>query len=141
MGLVSEQSLYNLLRRTVELEVIPACTAYGLAFLPYSPLGGGALGGTPGDNEKGRRNAFKQSETIAAYQQFCASIGAAPADVALAWLARQPGVTAPIIGPRTMAQFDASCAALEIPLDDAAMARLNELFPGPGGAAPEAYAW
>ena len=76
MGLVSEQSLYNLLRRTVELEVIPACTAYGLAFLPYSPLGGGALGGTPGDNEKGRRNAFKQSETIAAYQQFCASIGA-----------------------------------------------------------------
>lgn len=141
MGLVSEQSLYNLLRRTVELEVIPACRAYGLAFLPYSPLGGGALGGTPGDNEKGRRSSLKQSETIAAYQQFCASIGFAPGDVALAWLARQPGVTAPIIGPRTLAQFDASCAALEIALDDDALARLNELFPGPGGAAPEAYAW
>ncbi len=141
MGLVSEQSLYNLARRTVELEVIPACLSYGLAFLPYSPLGGGALGVTPGSNEKGRRSSIQQSDKLVAYQQFCASIGHSPADVALAWLARQPGVTAPIIGPRTLAQFDTSCAALDIALDDDAMARLDELFPGPGGAAPEAYAW
>ena len=141
MGLVSEQSVYNLLRRTVELEVIPACRSYGLAFLPYSPLGGGMLGGKPADNEKGRRAALPQTNAITAYQEYCRSIGQTPGDVALAWVAHQPGVTAPIIGPRTMAQFDASVAALDIALDDDVMKRLNELFPGPGGAAPEAYAW
>jgi aryl-alcohol dehydrogenase-like predicted oxidoreductase len=141
MGLVSEQSVYNLLRRTVELEVIPACTAYGLAFLPYSPLGGGMLGGKPADNEKGRRVALPQTAAITAFEEYCRSIGRSTSDVALAWVARQPGVTAPIIGPRTMAQFDASVAALEIKLDDGVMRRVGELFPGPGGPAPEAYAW
>jgi len=141
LGLVSEQSIYNLLKRTVELEVIPACGDYGMAFLPYSPLGAGELGGRPADNEKGRRAFFAPSDTIAAYQTFCDSIGHSPADVALAWVAQQPGVTAPIIGPRTLAQFDANVAAIEIALDAAALAKLNELFPGPGGPAPEAYAW
>ncbi len=141
MGLVSEQSIYNLLRRTVELEVIPACLAYGLAFLPYSPLGGGMLGGKPADNEKGRRASLPQSAAITAFQEFCRSIGHTPGDVALAWLARQTGVTAPIIGPRTMAQFDASLAALDVSLDESVMKRIDELFPGPGGSAPEAYAW
>jgi aryl-alcohol dehydrogenase-like predicted oxidoreductase len=141
LGLVSEQSIYNLLKRTVELEVIPACRSYGLAFLPYSPLGGGLLGGKPADNEKGRRAFLPQSDAIAAYQEYCRSIGRTTSDVALGWLVRQPGVTAPIIGPRTMAQFDASVAALDIKLDDGVLTRVNELFPGPGGPAPEAYAW
>jgi len=141
MGLVSEQSVYNLLKRTVELEVIPACGAYGLGFLPYSPLGGGALGGKPADNEKGRRAFLPQSAAITEYQSFCRSLGHSAGDVALAWVAQQPGVTAPIIGPRTLAQFEASLAALTIKLDAGALARLDELFPGPGGAAPEAYAW
>jgi aryl-alcohol dehydrogenase-like predicted oxidoreductase len=141
MGLVSEQSIYNLLRRTVELEVIPACSAYGLAFLPYSPLGGGMLGGRPADNEKGRRAALPQTAAITAFEEYCRSIGQNTSDVALAWVARKPGVTAPIIGPRTMAQFDASVAALGIKLDDGIMRRIDELFPGPGGPAPEAYAW
>jgi aryl-alcohol dehydrogenase-like predicted oxidoreductase len=140
-GLVSEQSIYNLLRRTVELEVIPACRAYGLAFIPYSPLAGGMLGGRPADNEKGRRATMPQTKAVTKFQEFCSGIGRAPSDVALAWVAQQPGVTAPIIGPRTQAQLDASLAALEITFDAETLKQMDELFPGPGGAAPEAYAW
>jgi len=141
LGLVSEQSVYNLAARTVELEVIPACRSYNMAFLPYSPLGGGKLGGKPRENEKGRRAYIPASPQIDAFNQFCDTIDQRPGDVALAWLAKQPGVTAPIIGPRTMAQFDESLAALDIELSDETMKKLNELFPGPGGPAPEAYAW
>ncbi|MFI4976678.1 MAG: aldo/keto reductase [Caulobacterales bacterium] len=141
LGLASEQSVYNLMKRTVELEVIPACRAYGMAFMPYSPLGAGMLAGKPVENERGRRTYLPQNAAVDAFAAFCATIGQTPAAVALAWLARQPGVTVPVIGPRTMAQFDASLAALEVELNDETLARLDELFPGPGGAAPEAYAW
>src|SRR5215469_1873940 len=141
LGLVSEQSVYNLMRRTVELEVLPACRGYGMAFLPYSPLAGGLLGGKPTDNERGRRAFLSQSRTLDDFEVLCRTIGAAPAKVALAWLSRQPGVTAPIVGPRTMAQFNASMDALALQLDDQILTKLNELFPGPGGEAPEAYAW
>lgn len=141
LGLVSEQSVYNLAKRTVELEVIPACRSYGMAFFPYSPLAGGLLAGKATENERGRRTYLRQSETITAYEDLCRSIGQRPADVALAWLSRQPGVTAPIVGPRTLAQFAANLAALKIELSEETLAKLHELFPGPGGAAPEAYAW
>ena len=141
LGLVSEQSVYNLMKRTVELEVLPACRAYGMAFLPYSPLAGGILGGKPTENERGRRAFLTPSRSLDDFETLCRTIGHAPADVALAWLARQPDVTAPIIGPRTMAQFDASIGALDVPLDDATLTKLSEIFPGPGGPAPEAYAW
>lgn len=141
LGLASEQSVYNLLKRTVELEVIPACRAYDMAFFPYSPLAAGLLGGKPTENERGRRSFLHQSDKIDAYEALCRSIDKSPADVALAWLARQPGVTAPIVGPRTMGQLDANLAALEIELSEEILSKLNELFPGPGGAAPEAYAW
>ena len=141
LGLVSEQSVYNLAKRTVELEVIPACRAYGMAFFPYSPLAGGLLAGKATDNERGRRTYLRPSETITAYEDLCRSIGERPADVALAWLSAQPGVTAPIVGPRTLVQFVANLAALKIELNEEVLSRINELFPGPGGAAPEAYAW
>ena len=141
LGLASEQSLYNLMKRTVELEVLPACAAYGMAFLPYSPLAAGALGGKPKENEPGRRSFVKQTEALDAYAVLCERIGRTPADVALAWLAHRPGVTAPIVGPRTLAQFEANLAAVEIGLDDETLAELDRIFPGPGGAAPEAYAW
>jgi aryl-alcohol dehydrogenase-like predicted oxidoreductase len=141
LGLVSEQSVYNLSNRTVELEVIPACQAYGMAFIPYSPLGGGKLGGKPKENEKGRRAYVQTTPQLDAYQKLCAEIGQEPGDVALAWLAKQPGVTAPIVGPRTLAQLEGSLKAIEIALDDETLKKLNELFPGPGGPAPEAYAW
>ena len=141
LGLASEQSIYNLMKRTVELEVLPACAAYGMAFLPYSPLAGGMLGGKPKDNEPGRRAFFKPNDAVDAFQAVCDELGQSPADVALAWLASRPGVTAPIVGPRTLAQFEANLASLEIGLSDETLAALDAIFPGPGGPAPEAYAW
>lgn len=141
LGLVSEQSVYNLAKRTVELEVIPAARAYGMAFMPYSPLGGGLLGGKPSDNDRGRRSNVNQTDRVQQFGAFCEEIGQTPAAVALAWVSGRPGVTAPVIGPRTMAQFDSSLQALELELPEEALKRLDELFPGPGGAAPEAYAW
>jgi aryl-alcohol dehydrogenase-like predicted oxidoreductase len=141
LGLVSEQSVYNLTKRMVELEVIPALRAYGMAFMPYSPLAAGLLGGKPTENERGRRAFLPGSAAIDQFQAFCQELGHPPAAVALAWVARQPGVTCPVIGPRTLAQLEASLAALEIDLSDDAWRKLDALFPGPGGPAPEAYAW
>jgi aryl-alcohol dehydrogenase-like predicted oxidoreductase len=148
LGLVSEQSLYNLAERSVELEVLPACEHYGLGVIPWSPLHGGMLGGVLAKIESGRR-ASEQTrkrleqhrDRVEAYETFCRELGEQPADVALAWLLHQPAVTGPIIGPRTVEQLDGALRALEIQLDDKALHRLDEIWPGPGGAAPEAYAW
>lgn len=146
-GLVSEQSLYNLKTRAIELEVIPACEAYGVGILPWSPLGGGLLGGSNAESSEGRRSeqgmraAFDWlRDTLDAWEKLCSELGERPADVALAWLLANPVVTAPIIGPRTMDQFEGSMRSLDIELDDAVLARLDQIFPGPGSA-PEAYAW
>lgn len=148
MGLVCEQSLYNLNARMVELEVIPACQGLGLGVIPWSPLAGGLLGGVLQKIEAGRRaserlqrDIEKYRPRIEAYEALCLSMGEAPADVALAWLLHNLAVTAPIIGPRTLEQLDGSLRALEIQLDEATLQRLDEIFPGPGGTAPEAYAW
>lgn len=148
MGLVSEQSLYNLNARTVELEVVPACKEYGLGLIPWSPLAGGLLGGVLAKIEKGRRaseNTQKEIDKnrpkLEAWEQFCKEMGENPADVALAWLLKNPVVTAPIIGPRTDEQLTGSLRALEIQFSEDALKKLDEIFPGPGGEAPEAYAW
>ncbi|WP_248960748.1 aldo/keto reductase [Sphaerisporangium perillae] len=147
-GLVSEQSHYNLLTRTVELEVLPACEEYGLGVIPWSPLAGGLLGGILRKIDKGRSAAEhvlasleKHRDQIERYEAFCDELGEQPADVALAWLLVQTAVTGPIIGPRTVEQLEGSLRALEIKLDDKALTTLDEIFPGPGGTAPEAYAW
>ncbi len=147
-GLVSEQSLYNLLVRDVELEVLPACRDYGVGLIPWSPLNGGLLGGVIQKTEAGKRRlegrAKEALEThrdaIQAWEDLCADIGQQPALAALAWLLHQDGVTAPIIGPRTLDQLDSTLGALEVHLDEAALQRIDEIFPGPGPA-PEAYAW
>ncbi|MCA9930908.1 MAG: aldo/keto reductase [Anaerolineales bacterium] len=148
MGLVSEQSLYNLNARMVEMEVVPACEHYGLGLIPWSPLGGGLLGGVLKKIEDGRRASERIQKAIdkhrpqlEAWEALCADMGENPADVALAWLLKQPAVTAPIIGPRTMEQLTGSLRALEIELNDQILTKLDELWPGPGGPAPEAYAW
>ena len=149
LGLVSEQSHYNLAVRTIELEVLPACRHYGLAMIPWSPLSGGILGGVLGRDSVSRRQtapALKRIEqmrpALMAWEALCADIGEEPAAVALAWLLHQDGVTSPIIGPRTMDQFDgASLRALDITLDTEVLARIDAVFPGPGGTAPEAYSW
>jgi aryl-alcohol dehydrogenase-like predicted oxidoreductase len=148
MGLVCEQSLYNLRERSIELEVIPACHAYGLGLIPWSPLDGGMLGGMLQKAKAGRRanpdlqkRAKPYLPKIRAYEAKCKEWEEQPADVALAWLLHNPIVTAPIIGPRTMDQLDGSLRALKIKLTKAQLAELDQIFPGPGGEAPEAYAW
>ena len=147
VGLISEQSVYNLDNRMIELEVLPACRHYGLGLIPWSPLGGGLLGGALRKLKEGRRSGadFEKKveakrEKLEAYEGFCAKLGEQPADVALAWLLHQPGVTAPIIGPRTMEQFAGNLHSLDIKLDAEALAALDKIFPGPGEA-PKAYSW
>jgi len=148
-GLVSEQSIYNLLTRDVELEVLPACEDYGIGVIPWSPLHGGLLGGIIRKTETGKRrlggrakDALKENrKAIKAWEDLCDELGENPADVGLAWLLAQPAVTAPIIGPRTMEQLDGSLRSLQIKLKKDVLARLDDIFPGPGGTAPEAYAW
>jgi aryl-alcohol dehydrogenase-like predicted oxidoreductase len=148
LGLVSEQSLYNLNARMIELEVIPACVEFGLGLIPWSPLAGGLLGGALQKAKEGRRaseEAQKEIEKhrsqLEAYEAFCKDFGEEPANIALAWLLHNPAVTAPIIGPRTLEQFDGAQRALEIKLTPDTLTRLDEIWPGPGGQAPEAYAW
>ena len=148
LGLVSEQSLYNLTARTIELEVLPACRAHGVGVIPWSPLAGGLLGGVLGEADKGRRSSERirkrveeRRAQLEAWEGFCRELGEKPADVALAWLLDSPAVTAPIVGPRTIAQLEGSLRALEIALLPDHRAMLDRIWPGPGGEAPEAYAW
>ena len=148
LGLVSEQSLYNLTERTVELEVAPAAEFYGLGLLPWSPLGGGLLGGVLGGQTGTRRGSESVVSKIESmrpqleeWEKLCAELGEQPADVAIAWLLANPVVTAPILGPRTLEQFIGSLRSLEVALTAEVLASLDEIFPGPGGPAPEAYAW
>lgn len=151
VGLVAEQSIYNLVERTVELEVLPAAQFYGLGVIPWSPLHGGLLGGVlrkladgTGSRSSGGRaaeNLEKHRSAIQAWEAYCDARGEDPGDVALAWLLHQPAVTAPIVGPRTLEHLHGALRALDVTLDEAALARIDEIFPGPGGTAPEAYAW
>jgi aryl-alcohol dehydrogenase-like predicted oxidoreductase len=148
LGLVSEQSLYNLNARMVELELLPACREYGLGVIPWSPLGGGLLGGVLQKTAEGRRasddfqkRVDQNRAKLEAFESLCRELSEEPANVALSWLLHQPAVTAPIIGPRTRAQLDSALRSVEISLSPDTLERLNQIFPGPGGAAPEAYAW
>jgi aryl-alcohol dehydrogenase-like predicted oxidoreductase len=98
--------------------------------------------------EKGRRASDEMKKRVEenlpkleAWEKYCKELGEQPADVALAWLLHNPVVTAPIIGPRTNDQFTGCLRSLEIKLDEATLKRLDEIFPGPGGESPEAFAW
>jgi aryl-alcohol dehydrogenase-like predicted oxidoreductase len=148
LGLVSEQSIYNLLARTVELEVLPAAQHYGIGIIPWSPLQGGILGGVlRKERDSSRRVAGGAAQLVERhrsqledYEDFAAELGHEPGDVALAWLLAQPAVTAPIVGPRIQEHLDSAIRALDVALDEKALARLDEIFPG-HQTAPEDYAW
>jgi aryl-alcohol dehydrogenase-like predicted oxidoreductase len=148
LPLISEQSIYNLENRMVELEVLPACRHHGLGVIPWSPLAGGLLGGVLGKIEGGRRanenmakRIGKKRDALEQWEALCAGLNQAPANVALAWLLHNPVVTAPIIGPRTMEQLEGVLGVPEMTLDEGTLERIDAIWPGPGGEAPNAYAW
>ncbi|MCI0520724.1 MAG: aldo/keto reductase [Chloroflexi bacterium] len=148
LGLVSEQSIYSLKDRMIELEVIPACRELGLGLIPWSPLASGLLAGVLEKEATGRRaskdvlkNIEKYRSQLEEYEALCASLGEHPADVALAWMLHNPVVTSPIIGPRTMEQLEGSLHAFQVELSADVLKQLDTIWPGPGGEAPEAYAW
>jgi aryl-alcohol dehydrogenase-like predicted oxidoreductase len=147
LGLVSEQSLYNLLARQVELEVLPAAVDFGVGVIPWSPLQGGLLGGVVRKEREGSRRNQRWANadealraTLGKYEDLCASLDEEPSTVALAWLLGRPGVTSPIIGPRTVDHFDGALRSLELTLEPAVLEQLDALFPG-HRPAPEDYAW
>lgn len=149
-GLVSEQCLYNLAERRAEMEVIPAAQEYGLGVIPWSPLHGGLLGGVIKKETTGGRRASGRSadalantkvrEQVQAYEDLLAKHDLEPGEAALAWLLTRPGVTGPIVGPRTAEQLESALRAVELELGEEVLAGLDSIFPGPG-ASPEAFAW
>ncbi|MET9803745.1 aldo/keto reductase [Streptomyces sp. NPDC006368] len=150
VGLVSEQCLYNLAERRAEMEVIPAARDYGLGVIPWSPLHGGLLGGVLKKESEGARRTEGRSadalastavrEQVQAYEDLLDKHGLPPGEVALAWLLTRPGVTGPIVGPRTAEQLDSALRAAELELSDEILQELDTIFPGPGPS-PEAFAW
>lgn len=146
LGLVSEQHKYNLLCRDPELEVLPAAQSFGIGVIPWSPLAGGLLGRNA-LTKSGSRSARAQDQVerhrsqLEAFDQLAKELGEPQDVVALAWLLANPAVTAPIIGPRTVQQFEDSLHVLEVKLSEDVLGQLHEIFPGPGKPAPEAYAW
>ena len=147
LGLVSEQSIYHLLNRNIELEVVPACAFYGLGIIPWSPLAGGLLGGVLQKISEGRRagegvqkQLEKNRDKIEAWENLCKELGEQPADMAIAWMLQNPVISAPIIGPRTLDQLTGQIRALDIKISDETNKKLDEIFPGKK-TAPEEYAW
>lgn len=148
VGLVSEQSKYSLLTRDIEAEVLPAAQAYGVGVLTWSPLEGGLLAGAVAKAKGGRRSQQRNQDRLAElkpqlsrWEKLCKDLGRNPGDVALAWQLTRDGVTAPIVGPRTVEQLNGAVGALKIRLTKDIQAQIDEIFPGPGGPAPECYAW
>lgn len=147
LGLVSEQSQYNLTNRAIEQELVPALTHFGIGLIPWSPLAMGVLAGSPKDEETVRRKApevqeqlVRFADQLADYERLCGELGHSPAEVAQAWLLHQPIVSTLIAGARTVGHLDASVQAGSITLDADALAELDRIWPGPGQA-PQAYAW
>ena len=148
LGIVSEQSIYSLRNRHIELEVLPACKAFGIGVIPWSPLAGGLLCGVLEKASEGRRtrealqkSVEKLKPQIEQYEALCKEINLKPADVALAWVMNNPVITSPIVGPRTVEQLEENARVVDIRLSEDTLKKLDEIWPGPGNQAPEAYAW
>jgi 1-deoxyxylulose-5-phosphate synthase len=138
----TEQPPYNLLDRRIENELVPLCEKHGLGLLPWSPLAAGILAGRYDDAERipegsraARRPQFRERVTPAAVdvarrlEELASERGLTTAQLALLWVKDQPGVTAPIVGPRTRAQLDDALGVLDRALDDEARVACDELVP------------
>jgi aryl-alcohol dehydrogenase-like predicted oxidoreductase len=147
LGLVSEQHKYSLLCRLPELELLPAAQEHGIGVIAWSPLDGGLLGGNAlnpaagSRTSKNRERVERHRSQLEQFSKLCRELGESEANVALAWTLAHPAMTAPIIGPRTLEQFEDTLRVVDITLDESTLKRLDEIFPGPGGEAPAAYAW
>ncbi|MCM3634934.1 aldo/keto reductase [Paenibacillus camelliae] len=147
LGLVSEQHKYSLLCRLPELELLPAAQEQGIGVIAWSPLDGGLLSGHALKPIEGSTRANnpdrveKHRQQLEAFERLCKEIGESEANVALAWTLTHPALTAPIIGPRTLEQLQGALRVVDIVLEESVLKQLDEIFPGPGGAAPKAYAW
>ncbi len=148
---VSEQPAYHMLDRTVEREVIPAAQSFGLAVIPWGPLCGGLLtgkyqrdkGDADGRWQEGKDNFNRQATPLAwdvidLLRDMAGEKGCSMSQLALAWVASQPGVTAPIIGPRTLEQVTDNLGAVDVSLDTADCERIDALVP-PCSAAVRYY--
>jgi aryl-alcohol dehydrogenase-like predicted oxidoreductase len=127
----------------VELELIPALRSLDIGLIPYSPLPAGVLqtaseGRISDDSTQHRIEAHR--DQLEAYEGLCRELGANPADVALAWLLRNPVVSTAIVGATTTEELRSNLGALSVQLDVEAVERLDRIWPGPGEA-PQAYAW
>ncbi len=148
---VCEQPPYNLLDRRIERELLPFCRTYGVGVIPWAPIAGGLLSGkyrlgqtrpVGARYEKGAFNSRDNDDALAAlekYLPFCEGRGVAPAQMALAWCLAQPGVTSPIVGPRTAEQMGDYIKALEITVTDEDAQALDAIFP-PGTHVSNYYA-
>ena len=138
LGLTSEQSLYNLAVRAVELEVVPALRHLGIGLIPYSPLHAGLLAGVLEAEAQGRLSVDQLPRVDAhraqlqAYEELCREIGAKPADVALAWLLSNPVVSSTIVGAMTIDELHADLGALSVQLDEDTLQRLDRIWPARG---------
>jgi aryl-alcohol dehydrogenase-like predicted oxidoreductase len=145
LPIVTEQSVYNLAQRLLELEVVPAAQEYGMGILPWSPLASGQLGGVLRKSDRSRSQDLdrlgERRTQIEKYERYAEELGVDPAVLAISWLLHQPVVTAPIIGPRTAGQLTSALGALDLSITAEQLRALDEIWPGPGGQAPEAYAW
>lgn len=148
IGLISEQSLYNLSNRMIELEVIPACRKFGVGIIPWSPLAEGLLAGILNDDTGVRRKTESVQKKLSQhhrqvneYEKYCASINKKPEIVAILWLLKNPVISSVIIGPRTVEQLHGMVDSLKTTLNDEEINTIETIWPGPGGEAPEAYAW
>ena len=134
------QNHYNLVYREDEREMLPLCRAEGTGYIPWSPLARGFLAGNRRASDKGDTSRAKQDDfahrlyyadsdfqIVDRVVEVAAARGVKPAQIALAWIASQPGVT-PIVGASTIDQLDQAIAALEIVLTDGERQRLEELY-------------
>ena len=156
MGLVSEQTQYNLLNRIPELEVLPAAQEFGIGILAYMPLAGGMLAGKTQSVEGSRTRSVESEYGIQSgqgnqqfieFSKICREIGEKEHIVAIAWTLMRPAVHSAIVGIRTVEHLEGIERAAELDLSPEVMRRLDDIFninhgrPLRSGPAPEAYSW